>query len=63
MQQRMMMVVMPAMMGVMTIGLPAGVGIFWITSSMYQLFQQLVMNQRMGIRNLPDNWKWGENGK
>jgi len=63
MQQRMMMVIMPAMMGVMTIGLPAGVGIFWITSSVYQLVQQVVMNSRMGIRTLPENWKWGENGK
>jgi len=53
-QQRMMMVIMPIMMGVMTVGLPAGVGIFWITSSVYQIGQQLVMNKKMGIGLLPE---------
>ena len=48
-QQKIMMVVMPIMMGAMTIGLPAGVGIFWITSSVYQIGQQLFMNKKMGI--------------
>lgn len=48
-QQKMMMVVMPVMMGAMTIGLPLGVGVFWITSSVYQVFQQLFMNKIMGI--------------
>jgi len=48
-QQRMMMLIMPVMMGAMTIGLPAGVGIFWITSSVYQVGQQLVMNHMNGI--------------
>jgi len=47
--QKMMMVIMPVMMGAMTIGLPAGVGVFWITSSIYQIAQQLVINQRNGI--------------
>jgi len=54
-QQKMMMVVMPVMMGVMTIGLPAGVGIFWITSSVYQIGQQAVLNKKAGINILP---KW-----
>jgi len=48
-QQRMMMVIMPVMMGAMTIAMPAGVGIFWITSSVYQVGQQLVMNHVNGI--------------
>jgi len=52
-QQKIMMAVMPIMMGAMTIGLPAGVGIFWITSSVYQIGQQLVINKRMGIGVLP----------
>ena len=51
-QQKIMMVIMPVMMGVMTVGLPAGVGIFWITSSVYQVGQQLVMNKKMGIKLL-----------
>ena len=46
-QQKIMMAVMPVMMGAMTIGLPAGVGIFWITSSVYQIGQQLFMNKKM----------------
>ena len=47
--QRMMMIVMPVMMGFMTVGLPAGVGIYWITSSVFQVGQQLIMNARSGI--------------
>ena len=49
MQQRMMMIVMPVMMGVMTISMPAGVGIFWITSSVFQIGQQMVLNKKAGI--------------
>ena len=52
-QQKMMMVVMPIMMGAMTIGLPAGVGIFWITSSVFQVGQQVVLNQKSGIPLIP----------
>lgn len=54
-QQKIMMAIMPIMMGVMTIGLPAGVGIFWITSSVYQVGQQLVINRRSGIGLFTDN--------
>jgi len=46
-QQKMMLVIMPVFMGAMTIGLPAGVGIFWITSSVYQTVQQLILNKRI----------------
>ena len=49
-QQKMMMIVMPIMMGVMTIGMPAGVGIFWITSSVFQIGQQAVLNKKMGAK-------------
>ena len=52
-QQKMMMVVMPIMMGAMTIGLPAGVGIFWITSSVFQVGQQVVLNRKSGIPLVP----------
>jgi len=52
-QQKMMMVIMPIMMGAMTIGLPAGVGIFWITSSVFQVGQQVVLNRKSGIPLIP----------
>jgi len=40
MQQNMMLFVMPAMMGVITFGMPAGVGLYWATSSALQIAQQ-----------------------
>ncbi|MBE6013032.1 YidC/Oxa1 family membrane protein insertase [Anaeropeptidivorans aminofermentans] len=43
MQQRMMMIVMPIMMGVITIGIPGGVGLYWITSNIFQVIQQLIL--------------------
>jgi len=49
MQQKIMMTVMPVMMGVMTVGLPAGVGIFWITGSVFHIVQQIIFNNRSGI--------------
>jgi YidC/Oxa1 family membrane protein insertase len=48
-QQRMMMVIMPLMMGFMTINMPAGVGVYWITSSVFQVGQSYVLNKRSGI--------------
>ena len=48
-QQRIMMTVMPVMMGVMTVGLPAGVGIYWITNSVIHIVQQIIFNYRAGI--------------
>ena len=61
-QQKMMMVIMPVMMGVMTVGLPAGVGIFWITSSIYQIGQQLLLNKKMGVGGI--KWiPWKESEK
>lgn len=40
MQQTMMLVVMPAMMGVITFGMPAGLGLYWATGSVIQIAQQ-----------------------
>ena len=40
MQQTMMLVVMPIMMGAITFGMPAGVGLYWSTSSAIQIAQQ-----------------------
>ena len=52
-QQKIMMMVMPVVMGAMTIGLPAGVGIFWITSSLFQVGQQLILNKKMLVNTVP----------
>jgi len=43
--QKTMMTVMPIMMGFMTISISSGVGIYWITSSVFQVFQQIIMNK------------------
>lgn len=43
--QKVMLFVMPLVMGFMTIGFPGGVGIYWIASSVFQVFQQLIMNK------------------
>ncbi len=45
-QQQMMMIVMPIMIGFMTVGLTAGVGVYWITSSVFQIFQQLILGNK-----------------
>jgi YidC/Oxa1 family membrane protein insertase len=47
MQQRIMMVIMPLMMGFFTINAPIGTGIYWITSSLFQVLQQWIMNKQM----------------
>jgi YidC/Oxa1 family membrane protein insertase len=49
MQQKIMMYVMPVMLFFMTVGLPAGVGVYWITSSVFQTAQQAVLNARAGF--------------
>ncbi|MFV0504991.1 MAG: YidC/Oxa1 family membrane protein insertase [Lachnospirales bacterium] len=46
-QQKIMIIVMPIMMGFMTINLSAGVGLYWITSSIFQVFQQLFLNHNI----------------
>ena len=48
-QMKMMLIFMPIMMAAITFGLPAGVGLFWITSQVYQIVQDLIMNKRAGI--------------
>ncbi len=45
-QQQMMMIVMPIMIGFMTVSLTAGVGVYWITSSVFQIFQQLILGKK-----------------
>lgn len=51
-QQNMMMVVMPVMIGFMTIGMPAGVGLYWAASNITQIVQQFTLNK---LYNKPDS--------
>ena len=44
MQRKMLLYVMPPLMGWFTISFPAGVGLYWISSSVFQIFQQLYIN-------------------
>jgi membrane protein insertase Oxa1/YidC/SpoIIIJ len=41
------------MMVFMTMGLPAGVGIYWTTSSVFQTVQQAIFNKRAGYSLFP----------
>jgi YidC/Oxa1 family membrane protein insertase len=52
MQGKIMMIAMPIMMAVFTVGYPAGVGIYWITSSIFQVVQQAILNRQSGIHLL-----------
>jgi YidC/Oxa1 family membrane protein insertase len=44
-QQRIMNIVMPLMMAWITTSLPGGIGIYWITSNLFQVIQQVVLNR------------------
>ncbi len=44
--QKIMLYMMPVMMGFMSFSLTAGVGLYWITSSIFQVFQQLYINNK-----------------
>ena len=46
MQQKMMLIMMPAMMGYFTFTFPAGVGLYWLSSTVYHVFQQLILNKK-----------------
>ncbi len=50
MQQRIMLIMMPIMMGYFTFTFPAGVGLYWISSSVFQLIQQLVLNKYYSVK-------------
>lgn len=47
--QTVMMTVMPLFMGFITVSFPAGVGLYWITSNLYRLVQQIIMNKKAGV--------------
>lgn len=44
-QQKVMNVTMPLIMVYITTGLPGGVGLYWITSNIFQCLQQMVLNK------------------
>jgi len=43
--QKVMLYMMPFMLGFFTIQMAAGVGVYWITSSIFQFVQQMVLNK------------------
>jgi len=49
MQQKIMLIVMPVIMTFFTVGFPVGVGLFWITSQIFQIAQDLILNKKAGI--------------
>ena len=55
-QQRIMFLVMPVMMAVFTAAFPVGVGIFWITSQVYGVIQELILNRKNKIPLLQKPW-------
>ncbi len=54
---KVMMYVMPVMIVWMTASLSAGVGVYWITSSAFQVIQQLRMNKQKQALMTADNTK------
>ncbi len=55
-QQKAMLYMMPVMMGFFSFQLTAGVGLYWITSSLFQIGQQLVINRKPStLVGLQDN--------
>jgi len=49
MQQKIMLIVMPLFIGFITVGLPGGVALFWVTSQVFQVAQDLILNKKDGI--------------
>jgi YidC/Oxa1 family membrane protein insertase len=47
MAQNMMLYVMPAMIAVFTASLPAGVGLYWGTSTLFGIIQQYFVNKHV----------------
>ncbi len=47
--QKVMLYAMPLLIGFTTVGFPTGVGLYWITSTAFQIVQQFFMNKRYSI--------------
>jgi YidC/Oxa1 family membrane protein insertase len=50
MQQKIMLVVMPLFMGFITVTMPGGVALFWITSQVFQIVQDLIWCKKDNIK-------------
>ncbi|MGN1318961.1 MAG: YidC/Oxa1 family membrane protein insertase [Lachnospirales bacterium] len=55
MQQKIMNITMPLMMAWVTISLPAGIGVYWITSNVFMLIQQVLLGRHFEKKGLGDN--------
>ncbi len=55
MQQKIMNITMPVMMAWITISLPAGIGVYWITSNIFMLIQQAILNKHFAKQNIEDD--------
>ena len=56
MTNRMMTYFMPIMISVFTASLPAAVGLYWGTSTIYGILQQIVVNrERPTVSNSPED--------
>ena len=47
MANQMMIYIMPVMIAVFTASVPAGVGLYWIMSTVYGIAQQLIVNKQV----------------
>ena len=48
--QKMMMFMMPLVMGFVTIGMPGGVALFWVTSQVFQIGQDLIWCKKDNVK-------------
>lgn len=48
--QNTMMIMFPFLTAFMTYTLPAGLGLYWITSNVFQIFQQLAINKKLSSK-------------
>lgn len=57
---KMMTYTMPLMMGIMTINMPAGLGLYWTISNCFQILQQLGLNKFFKSKEKRANDTFGE---
>ena len=52
MANKMMIYIMPVMIAVFTASVPAGVGLYWSSSTIYGIFQQIFVNRQVETENV-----------
>ncbi len=52
MANKMMIYIMPVMIAVFTASVPAGVGLYWSSSTLYGIFQQIIVNRQVETENV-----------